>query len=260
MKLGIMTIATNRYIEYFEDLVDSFLEFFPESKDTQWFLFTDQIEEANRIAAKNKKIKIVVISIPSYKFPEATLYRYEIYNSHKNILDSEILMHLDADMLVKSPDFLGEVFKPGSLRRISLVQHPGFYRPHGIGLINFYARNPIFFIRDLLTKVEFGALGAWERNECSRAYVSRRSRKTYVCGGIWFGPNELIKAMIETLAINVKKDESRNVTAIWHDESHLNSFSTKSDVGIHPPEFCFDPTYKNLAGLRQLVEAVDKNG
>lgn len=259
MKLGIMTIATNRYIQYFEALVDSFLELFPDTNEAQWFLFTDQVDEANRIAAKNQKIKIVIIPISNYHFPEATLYRYEIYNSHRDVLDSEILMHLDADMLVKSPEFLEEVFNSSSLQSVSLVQHPGFYRPSGFDLFSFYCRNPIFVFRDLLTKAKFGALGAWERDDNSLAYVGRRNRKRYVCGGIWFGPNILIKKMIESLAMKVTLDESRNVMAIWHDESHLNNFATISDVRIYRPELCFDPTYKNLAGLRELVQAVDKN-
>jgi hypothetical protein len=259
MKLGIMTIATHRYIHYFEALIESFLDLYPSANEIQWFLFTDQIHEASRIVEKHKALKIIVIPIPGYQFPEATLYRYEIYNSHRDLLDSEILMHLDADMLIKSKTFLEKISNFTELKKISMVQHPGFYRPKGFQLFHFYLINPTFLARDLLTKLKFGGLGSWERNKTSQAYVSRRNRKTYVCGGIWFGPNAAVKEMIETLAINVKKDESRSIMAKWHDESHLNDFFTKNNIEVYPPELCFDPAYKNLAGLQEIVRAVDKN-
>ena len=259
MKLGIMTIATNRYIHYFEALIESFLELYPSGNEIQWFLFTDEIQEASRIVEKNKALKIIVIPIPGYQFPEATLYRYEIYNSHRDLLDSEILMHLDADMLIKSKTFLDKIYGFTGLENISMVQHPGFYRPKGFELFHFYLINPNFLFRDLLRKLKFGALGSWERNKASQAFVSRRNRKTHVCGGIWFGPKAAVKEMIETLAVNVKKDESRRIMAKWHDESHLNGFFTKNKVNVYSPELCFDPTYKNLAGLQEIVRAVDKN-
>lgn len=259
MKLGIMTIATNRYIHYFEALIESFLDFYPSGKEIQWFLFTDQIHEASRIVENHKALNIIVIPIPSYQFPEATLYRYEIYNAHRDVLDSEILMHLDADMLIKSKTFIEKIFNCTDLEKISVVQHPGFYRPQGFELFHFYTTNLNFLVRDLRTKLKFGALGSWEKNKTSQAFVSRRNRRTYVCGGIWFGPNTAVKEMIESLAINVKKDEFKGLMAKWHDESHLNSYLTKNNVDVYPPELCFDPTYKNLAGLQEIVRAVDKN-
>jgi hypothetical protein len=259
MKLGIMTIATNRYIHYFESLVDSFLEIYPNGDDVEWFLFTDQTEEAARQVSERKKIKITVIPIQGYLFPQATLYRYAIYNLHQDKLDSEVLMHLDADMLIKSKDFLPSIFSPDTSHKVSLVSHPGFYRSKGFVLLKFYFLNPKYLARDLVLKVKMGSLGSWETNKDSLAYVRRSDRKNYVCGGIWFGPNVLIKEMSGTLAIRVNQDESRNIMAKWHDESHLNHFAAQSDVNVLSPELCFDPSYKNLDGLRELVRAVDKN-
>jgi hypothetical protein len=143
--------------------------------------------------------------------------------------------------------------------KVSLVSHPGFYRSKGFVLLKFYLLNPKYLARDLILKVKIGGMGSWETNKNSMAYVQRSERKNYVCGGIWFGPNRSIKEMNEILAFRVNQDESRNVMAKWHDESHLNNFATNSDVNVLSPELCFDPNYKNLVGLRELVRAVDKN-
>ena len=88
--------------------------------------------------------------------------------------------------------------------------------------------------------------------------IPRKYRKKYFCGGIWFGSNKAIKNMCSVLSQSIEKDLSKNIVALWHDESHLNQYSIHNDVNELSSEFCFDPTYPNLKGLRELVRAVDK--
>jgi hypothetical protein len=259
MKLGILTIATNRYLEYYSELVSSLFDNYSEVPEIEWYLFTDRVSDAIAIKQRHPNLKMTIIPIAGYGFPQATLYRYKIYAQHKEKLSADILMHLDADMLIRSNRFYELVSASVKKAPLCLVRHPGFYRPQGIQAVKFYASHPNFFLRDLLRIVKLGSLGDWETSKKSTAFVSRDKRNRYHCGGIWFGLNGSIKEMCDVLSSSVELDEKHGVMAKWHDESHLNKYSAQFRVNSLTPELCFDPSYPNLEDLDEIVRAVDKN-
>jgi hypothetical protein len=259
MRLGILTIATNKYLEYYSELVSSLIRNNSEGSEIEWYLFTDRVSDAMSIKQKYPTLKINIFPITGYTFPQATLYRYKIYAQHKDKLDADILMHLDADMLIKSNRFYKIVSDSVKEAPLCLVRHPGFYRPQGMKKIKFYASHPFIFLKDLLRIMKLGSLGDWETSKKSTAFVSRGKRDNYYCGGIWFGVNNSIKEMCDLLSKSVELDERNEVMAKWHDESHLNRYSAECSVKTLSPELCFDPSYTNLKNLDEIVRAVDKN-
>lgn len=259
MKIGILTIATNKYLEYFEGLLESFVHNYSGNHEIEWFVFTDRLDATKVLSKFNLPFDVKVLPIKGYIFPEASLFRYKIYTEHANILESEVLVHLDADMLIKSEGFLDKVVQASSVAALNFVYHPGFYRPSNLKLFKFYFLNPLFVIRDAKTIIKYGALGAWETNKTSSAFVPRKLREKYFCGGIWFGSNKSIKEMCSALSRNIEIDLLVNFVARWHDESHLNQFAIQNCVHELSSEFCFDPTYPNLKGLQEIVRAVDKS-
>lgn len=258
MKLGILTIATNRYLEYFEDLVKSYIDVYPNSNNLEWYLFTNRVGDAKEIT-KKIPVKVKVIEVPAYSFPEATLLRYKIYLDNAEQLESDLLMHLDADMLIKSGNFLNVVSNSAAREQMTLIKHPGFFRPHGISRLFFYTQNPRYLVIDLVMLIKFGGIGSWETNEKSRAFVSRKKRNLYFCGGIWFGYRSTVIKMCSELSAAVDQDIALELMAKWHDESHLNAFASRNKIVSLDPELCFEPKYPSLKGLTEIVRAVDKN-
>jgi hypothetical protein len=253
----VLNIATNKYFEYWKQLVESAEAYTVQEDQVQFWLFTDQSEEAKLYAKKFSNISVQVFEIPSLGWPDATLLRYEIFLEQVFKSHVDIFVYLDVDMLItKNP--WSAIRENLSNSEICLVEHPGYWRPKGRKGVMCYLLNPRLLLRDGLLLLEFGALGKWEINKNSTAYVPRSLRKHYFCGGIWFGRQNAIRQMISQLASNVKEDSSRGLMAVWHDESHLNQWAVNNKHNSESPRLCFDETYSHLMTLDPLIHAVRK--
>lgn len=210
-------------------------------------IFTDQVEKALEIGNCVKKFDIQVHEIPPYGWPDATLRRYEIFHKFREKLNQDILMYLDADMLIRD-DVIDEIVNAVSVDEIALVAHPGFWNLEHSWMRKF--KN--------LVKKEVNSNGSWETREESLAYVPRELRKKYVCGGVWVGKRESLLKMIESLAINVELDRSNGVEAVWHDESHLNAWAARNEFLLLSPRFCYVNEYVHLSELKPGILAVTK--
>ena len=257
--IGIISIATNNYLRYWQSMVQSLLQEVRDIHSIHLYLFTDSVHEAELFVSHLKDLQVTIIEIPSYAWPEATLYRYRIYSTHAERLQSDILMHLDADMMINA-DFVSKLKNLFRNSGIALVAHPGFWRPQRItSLLRLYFMSPKKLYSDLKMKVFMGSLGSWEVNNLSAAYVPRLKRKRYVCGGTWIGTRKEFLNLAKVLDENVKMDELNEILAIWHDESHLNHWASKNSYTQLTPEFCFAGSYPQLKSITPLITAVDKN-
>ena len=256
--LAILSVATNKYVNYWKSMIESADKVLEDSKtEVIAHVLTNQVKEAELIARELHKIKVVAHEIEPYTWPEATLFRYRLINNIAEKVDSDLVMHLDADMLVIQ-DFLKALpdnFKNG----IALVRHPGYYRPWGVKKIFFYLQNKHYIRQDLEAIRTLGGIGDWETSRDSKSFVSRAKRDKYVCGGTWFGYREEFFNMVKELAVLEKMDTENGVLPKWHDESILNFWASTHETTTLPPSFCFDPKYPQLRNLDELIRAVDKN-
>ena len=255
--IGVMSVATNLYLDYWKTMVLSADQVTKIADKVKFYVFTDQPSEVELFSKKLVNVKVKAFEIPSYGWPEATLLRYEIFNARFDLLDSEFLMHLDADMLINANPW-ERVKKQLDKETVCLVAHPGFWRPNGLELFWLYALNPVLFYRDIRMMISRGAIGAWESDQRSKAYVARKLRKTYFCGGTWFGTRNSIGELLSNLADKVESDSKREIVAKWHDESHINSWAVKNSHGSENPELCFDLTYPQIKKMTPLIIAVRK--
>lgn len=252
-----MSVATNLYIEYWKRMVQSAESVSKIEDQVTFFVFTDNPKSAEIFAKDIKNVAVRVFRIEPYGWPEATLLRYAIFGSQIHQMKSDILMHLDADMLIARNPW-SRVRSRLVAEKICLVMHPGFWRPVGVQRVALYASRPMLAYKDLRMKIKEGGLGAWEKNPNSGAYVPRKLRKNYFCGGTWFGKNEAIKDLLKRLERQVSSDRDRNITAKWHDESHINNWATENRHTIENPELCFDETYPQIRNLTPAIIAVRK--
>lgn len=256
--LGVLTVATNIYIDYWREMALSLDSHVQLSDNIVLHVFTNQLTEVDRIRKLLKNLVVVSHEIPNYKWPEATLLRYKIFNDASDEISEDVLMHLDADMLIKlSP--LERIFDSVKSSPICLVSHPGYWRPKGIvEKTNFYRKNFGVLLNDLRMMFFIGGLGSWETDKGSLAFVKRKFRRNYVCGGTWFGERQSFLNMVCDLSHKVTADLEQNRIAVWHDESHLNSWASQNVHLTLDPGFCHVQTYPQLEGLIATITAVDK--
>lgn len=245
--LGVLTIATNIYIDYWEDMVISLDSKLDIGQTCVAHVFTEQIERANSVAKKLKRLSVQVHEIQGYRWPDATIRRYEVFSKHSNLIHEDVVMHLDADMIILENVF-SELIHSVQKKDVALIAHPGFWNRK---------ISPIVRLKAMLTRSEL-TNGSWESRPESEAFVDPISRKTYVCGGIWLGKNKAIFKLIKQLSKSVELDRSNSIMAIWHDESHLNQWASKNDFVLLSPEFCFVSEYDHLKDLKPKVLAVTK--
>lgn len=183
------------------------------------FVFTNQQE------TPNGTVRIAQDHIP---WPGTTLMRYHMFCKNRDALkDMDYLFYSDADMLFV--DAVGDEILGDTVATI----HPGFYNKP----------------RSLYT---------YEKRPESSAYIPPNEGYAYFAGGFNGGKTEKFLQMAETIKKNIDTDESRNIVAIWHDESHMNKFfSVNMPSNILNPSYCY-PENSNIPFKKRLL-ALDKN-
>jgi len=257
MSFAIVSIATGtKYIHYWKDLMLSFESSSIDVSEISFYLLTDRVSECQEFAEINS-FRVECFEIPKYGWPEATLLRYrEILKIGDNICE-DVVIYLDADMLI-CQNFISTLSPKDWENGIALVAHPGYWRSRGITRIAYYLLNPAKILRDVFLQYKFGGLGTWEQDPKSSAHVPRKFRKKYVCGGAWMGLKTEFLELVSQCSQAVDKDLERDFIATWHDESHLNKWNSMHNATILNPSYCFDPTYKNLNKIPELIRAVQK--
>jgi hypothetical protein len=261
INVGLVMISTNNYLKFWKDCVTSVEKYcFYDSESITIHLFTDKVEEAENWSKNElKRIRLVTYKIPSWGWPEVTLYRYKFICEAGRKLSQDLLMYLDSDMIVKKSLSLGKIL-PQLGDNLGVVLHPGFFRPTDYSYIRNVFKDK--GLRGLLFRKYFRrepGFGSWETNRKSTAFVPRRSRKVYFHGAIWFAKNEVFKEVSKILQTNVDRDLENKYIAVWHDESHLNWYtSTYPNIAIFTPELSGFEPYLYLRGLETYIETRSK--
>lgn len=199
----------------------------------------------------------MVIQVPNYGWPEASILRFEMISSVCEQAQEDVLMHLDADMVLHKPlgkDFLTALDSNG----IFAVAHPAFYKSF---LRQKHLDRKIRKLSlGLFTRWPFISVeGSWEtRAGVSEAYVPPALRKVYVCGAVWGGKRDKFTSMVRALREAVESDTRSGQIATWHDESHLNKWMSEHPFELLDPKYCWAEPWSRSDGLECIIEAVVK--
>ena len=203
MKILILTIATNKYIQVVERLYDNIEENFLNGHDIQGLLFTEHDVETSD--------NIKVSQIEHEDWPMPTLKRYNYFIKEKEFISQfDYCYYFDVDM--------GIVGKVGDeiLGDLVATMHP--YQ-------SFYPKEQ----------------RTYDRNPQSHAYVPQgKEGELYYAGGFNGGSTEKFLEMSKVIAERVTDDLQRGVIALWHDESQLNRYLIDNPPTLSlTPSYCF---------------------
>jgi histo-blood group ABO system transferase len=138
-------------------------------------------------------------------WPAATMYRYHVILEQADRFQNATHVYLiDADMRFVAP------VQEEILGALVATSHPGYV----------------------------GRRGTYEDRPLSAAFVGEEEGATYFCGGFVGGEQSEFLALSEAIREGVDSDAANGVTAVWHDESHLNRYLID-----HPPTLHLSPSY-----------------
>lgn len=240
------------------DLFHSALEYIDPEISVEWLVFTNEVDKS-LIENLDPRFFVKVVFQESLTWPLPTLLRYELISQNAQEIQGDIVMHLDADMLFVSTLKLSDLNSGRNEKFIKLIPHPGYFRPKGRRMIGLYLQHPRVLARDFKLFIEQGARGSWEKRKSSLAYVPRKKKRVYFCGGTWLGTRGEILGMAMMLANRVREDLKNNMIARYHDESHLNWYASEFEIESGSVSMCHEPTYPQLNGIKPIIEAVNKN-
>jgi len=205
--IGLLIIATHKYILFLNDLLISADQYFLPNQNVEYFIFTDH--ETINIQSKRK---INLIKTNHKPWPWMTLGRYEIFSSNQECFEGiDCLFYCDADM--RFCDIVGDEILSDRVA----TQHPGYY----------------------------GTRGTPETNPESLACVLPFEQMEYFAGGFNGGTKEQYLKMAQKLANNIRTDYYNNIIAVWHDESHMNRyFIDNPPTKILDPGYCYGESLK----------------
>lgn len=187
-KVGLLVMATGRYINFVPPLIDSAEKYFCKNHNVTYFVFTDNPDF--------KYLSTVNIFQNKLGWPNDTMLRYQAYYNNKDkFKEMDYLFATDADML-----FVDTVGDEILSDRVATM-HPGFlsWKKHK---------------QDL----------PYETNKISTAYIDPKDGEYYFAGGFYGGTRTEMVKLLETNVKNVYNDFKNNHVAVWHDESHNNRY------------------------------------
>lgn len=151
-------------------------------------------------------------------YPGATLFRFRtMLSQEEELRKMDYLYYMDVDMLVV--DKIGEEV----LDEFVATEHPGFINRRAI----------------------------YEDRPTSLACVKNNEGSKYYCGGFNGGSTEKYLKMVKILEKNISIDYDNKITAVWHDESHMNRYLIDNPpTKVLSPAYCYpeppeDKLYEN---------------
>ena len=217
MKIILNLIATNKYINFLPEILDSVdLYFFPQSDVTVVIHTNVDIPEE---MVENRRVSIKTNLIEHEPWPFTTLKRFHYFNTiSEEILRSEYAFYIDVDSkFIKTID--DDILPKSGL----------------IGTIH-----PCLF----------DGPGTPERNPNSEAYIPHGSNNRYFCGGFIGGSSEEFINMSREIIGRIQRDLEKDIIAVWHDESHINKYFYQNK-----PEVILDHPFAVAENLNEIREA-----
>ena len=227
-KIGILYICTGKYAVFWDRFYkNSEKYFFTENEfEKHYFVFTDDSK-----IKSNENIHVYYKE--SEGFPLDSLKRFELFLSIKiDLIKMDFIYFLNANM--DFVDFVGkEIIPKAEYSGLVGVLHPGYYKSKKEAL-------------------------PYERNSLSTAFIPYKKNYLYryFMGGFNGGKTIDFLELCNVCFENIKIDESNNIMACFHDESHINAYFFDKNILILSSRYGFAEDTKH--SFKPKVVILDK--
>jgi hypothetical protein len=206
MRIGILYICTGKYSIFWKDFFLKTEQNFLPGMHKEYFVFTDAKKlYSDRIPRIHK------IYQEKLGWPFDTLKRFDMFLRVENELEKfDYLFFFNANMRVVEK--VNETFLPSAEEGLVAVKHTWGSNPDPIEL-------PV------------------ETNPESTAYIEPGTATHYFMGGLNGGISRPYIQLMKDINRNIYQDLSKNIIAVWHDESHLNKYLLNKRIKIMGPEY-----------------------
>lgn len=207
-RVAVLYICTGNYYIFWKSFYESAERNFLPNLEKTYFVFTDHNE-----LPYSGSSNVEVIYQKRLGWPDDTLMRFHMFLSIESQLTKfDYVFFCNANLLVISP--VGEEILPNSDEGgLCSLLHPGFFEEKD---------NKKY---------------TYDRNPESLAYVPYGEGEQYYAGGFNGGMSQPYLKLIRCLAENIQMDKNNNVTALWHDESHLNKYFLNKKIKALSPVY-----------------------
>jgi len=195
MKIAILYIAIGKYAQFWDNFYENMNSYFLTEHNKTYFVFSD-----NEVLKGGGDVCLKYVQDKAWPFN--TLDRFEMFLTVKTkLLKYDYIFFCNANYVPLQNIFLDELLGKKKLCCLSW---------------NVYNKNTF----------------PYERNLRSEAYIAHNDGKQYCQGGFNGGYKKDFLDLIEKCYENTEKDKKNGITAISHDESHLNKYLLNKDVNI----------------------------
>lgn len=186
-KISLLIVATNKYVQFLPNLVESVTKYFMITENVTVHIFTDRVKDCDLLLSQSgAKTKFHEIEHKPWPYP--TLHRFHFFKQYIDEIAGDYVFYIDADTIIKD-DIHSNICSA-----ITVVQHCGF--------------------------VTGG--GSWETRMQSSCYTVPEHRTTYYGGGFYGFSKSVFNRFINHGVRMIDEDLKNGITPIFHDESVLN--------------------------------------
>lgn len=209
-RIAILYICTGRYNRFWEEFYRSCEEYFLPETAKDYFVFTDDMT-----LSREKNVHFYFKRCEG--FPKDSLFRFDMFLTIENELEHfDYIFFLNSNAEFRQPIYAQEIL-PDNESGLVGADWPGKRKP---------AHWPMFF--------------PYERNKKSTAYIAPSGKDYhYYMGGINGGTATAYLEMIQSLAMNIRKDYEQGIVAMVHDESHINRYFRDHQPRSLSAEYCW---------------------
>ena len=230
MKIGILYICTGKYTVFWDEFYHSCEKHFMPNDERHYFVFTD-----GEISTFNNP-NVNKIHQNKLGWPYDTLMRFKMFiTSEDKLMQMDYLFFFNANLVVKKN--IGHEILPATSEEIIATIHPKFYKQ---------AKSPSTY--------------PYDRNPDSHAYIPLDKGQYYVQGAFNGGTATNFLKMSKSLNDLIEDDLSRNVIALWHDESHLNKYIIDKNVKILHSGYIYPEKWRLPLEMFMMSRKKDRYG
>lgn len=214
MKIGILYIATGRYICFWEEFYKTAKQFLFKNHEVHFFVITD----ADSICGEGDDF-VHRCKFESLKWPHSVMKKFEALLSVKDqAIFMDYVFYFNANMKFVAP--VGDEILPKAENNY-------------LGICpwaNYLDKNQDEF--------------PYDRCEKSLAYIPHGEGKYYFMGGLHGGCSREYFEMCEECDRWAKTDFANGVIPVCHDESYVNKFFLNKNPFIIPSNYCLPQNWK----------------